>query len=246
VVIILNSDKLSTRLATVAKYVPQGAKLADIGSDHAYLPCYLAKGENIHFAIAGEVAVGPFQSAEGKVMSEGLAEIISVRLGDGLDVLQPNEVDCITIAGMGGALITSILEKGKDKLASVKRLVLQPNISAISIRNWFLENKWELIAEEIIEEDGKIYEVLVGEKGEPNKPYGSNVDSGLLLGPFLANRKEQPFRKKWSLEKNNWQRIYEALESATPSPETSKKKQELLNKIKLVEECLNNEEAERS
>jgi tRNA (adenine22-N1)-methyltransferase len=246
VVAILNSDKLSNRLATVAKYVPPGVRLADIGSDHAYLPVFLAKNKELPFAIAGEVAVGPFQSAEGKVMSEGLTEKISVRLGDGLDVIGRGEVDCITIAGMGGALISDILERGKDKLFSVKRLVLQPNISANSIRKWFLENSWELIAEEIIEEDGKIYEILVGEKGEPNNPYGKNIDSGLLLGPFLADRKEEAFRKKWSLEKNNWQRIYAQLENATPSPETLEKKQELLSKIKLVEECLNGEKTERS
>ncbi len=80
----LNTDKLSFRLATVAKYVPKGARLADIGSDHAYLPCYLAKNGKIHFAIAGEVAAGPYQSAEKNVLSEGLTEIISVRMGDGL------------------------------------------------------------------------------------------------------------------------------------------------------------------
>ena len=235
----MNSDKLSDRLATVAKYVPQEARLADIGSDHAYLPVFLAKNKGLPFAIAGEVAAGPFNSAEGKVQSEGLTEIISVRMGDGLEVIGPNEVDCITIAGMGGALIVSILERGKEKLSSVKRLVLQPNISAISIRNWLIGNDWELIAEEIIEEDGKIYEILIAEKGEPHKPYGTNLGEGLLLGPFLAKRKEEAFKKKWSLEKNNWQRIYEALESAAPSTENSEKKQALLRKIELVEECLN-------
>jgi tRNA (adenine22-N1)-methyltransferase len=234
----MNSDKLSNRLATVAKYVPKGAKLADIGSDHAYLPCYLAKKEQINFAIAGEVVLGPFQSAENQVLSEGLTNIISVRMGDGLEVIGDGEVDCITIAGMGGALITSILEKGKEKLGSVKRLVLQPNISAISIRKWFLDNGWELKAEEIIEEDGKIYEVLVGESGDPNKPYGTNIEMGLLLGPFLAKKKEVIFRKKWTLEMKNWKRIFEQLENAAQTPETIEKKQDLLTKIKLVEEVL--------
>jgi tRNA (adenine22-N1)-methyltransferase len=243
VVVLLNTDKLSFRLATVAKYVPDGARLADIGSDHAYLPCYLAKNSGIPFAIAGEVATGPYQSAERNVLSEGLSDIISVRMGDGLEVTQSGEVDCITIAGMGGALITSILENGKDKLGSVQRLVLQPNISAISIRKWFLANNWELIAEEIIEEDGKIYEILIGEKGNPYKPYRTNLDMRLLLGPFLVQKQAETFKKKWSAEKKNWQRIYEALEGAAETAETIEKKQELIDKIKLVEESLKNEES---
>jgi tRNA (adenine22-N1)-methyltransferase len=243
VVVGLNTDKLSARLAAVSKYVPKGARLADIGSDHAYLPCFLAKNEGIPFAIAGEVVMGPFQSAERNVLAEGLAGIISVRLGDGLEVIQQDEVDCITIAGMGGALIASILEDGKDKLTSVKRLVLQPNIGAISIRKWFIENNWELIDEEILEEDGKIYEILIGEKGDPIKPYKTNLDMGLLVGPFLVEKQDKTFKKKWTSEMKNWQRIFEALEGATQSSETVEKKQEIIAKIKLVEEVLKNEDS---
>ncbi|MGG3562213.1 tRNA (adenine(22)-N(1))-methyltransferase TrmK [Neobacillus rhizosphaerae] len=239
----MNTDKLSMRLETVAKYVPAGSRMADIGSDHAYLPCYLAKNTGISFAIAGEVAMGPYQSAERNVQSEGLTTIISVRMGDGLEVIQPGEVDCITIAGMGGSLITSILENGKKKLDSVTRLVLQPNISAVSIRKWFLENNWELVSEEIIEEDGKIYEVLVGEKGDPYKPYNEKIESGLLLGPFLSRKQEEAFQKKWTMELRNWQRIVEQLESAGETAETIEKKQEIVNKINLVEEALKNEES---
>jgi tRNA (adenine22-N1)-methyltransferase len=242
----LNTDKLSVRLSKVANYVPEGARMADIGSDHAYLPCYLAKNGKISSAIAGEVAEGPFHSAEKNVLAEGLADTIAVRKGDGLEVIQPSEVDCITIAGMGGALITSILDNGKDKLDSVKRLILQPNISAISIRTWLIANNWELIAEEIIEEDSKIYEILVAERGDPRKPYQEKRDEGLLLGPYLLKQKNEIFKKKWTAEMNNWQRIYQALAGASETIETIEKRKELLNKISLVEEVLNNEESKRS
>lgn len=243
----VNTDRLSARLATVAKYVPTDARMADIGSDHAYLPCYLVKNKDVSFAIAGEVALGPFQSAERNVLAEGLTDRISVRMGDGLEVIQPNEVDCITIAGMGGALIASILDNGKEKLSSVKRLVLQPNINAMSIRNWFINHNWELVAEEIMEEDGKIYEILVGEKGDPAKPYENNqLEKGLLLGPFLYPKKDETFKKKWSLEMKNWQRIYDQLEKAVPTEDTLEKKQELIKKMKLVEEVLSHEEGKRS
>lgn len=243
----LNTDKLSVRLETVAKYIPLNSRLADIGSDHAYLPSYLAKNGQISFGIAGEVAKGPFQSAEKNVMAEGLTEVISVRMGDGLAVIQPGEADCISIAGMGGSLIATILENGKEKLASVRRLVLQPNINAIAIRQWLVDHDWELIAEEIVEEDNKIYEILVAEKGDPLKPYRElPYETGLLVGPFLLQRKEKTFKKKWELEIKNWKRIYQQLESAASTVETDEKKQEVANKIHLVEEVMDNEESEWS
>jgi tRNA (adenine22-N1)-methyltransferase len=229
------------RLMTVAKYVPNNASVADIGSDHAYLPCFLVKNNGIPFAVAGEVAAGPFRSAEKNVLSEGLSQQISVRMGNGLEVIEAGEVNCITIAGMGGSLIASILEAGKEKLGLVTRLVLQPNIGADSIRKWFLENGWELIAEEILEEDGKIYEVLAAEKGDPYKPYTENLTMGLLLGPMLVKTKSAAFKKKWASEISNWQKIMQQLERATQTPETLDKKQELQTKIKLVEEALADE-----
>ncbi|HJV30772.1 MAG TPA: tRNA (adenine(22)-N(1))-methyltransferase TrmK [Bacillales bacterium] len=234
----MNSEKLSDRLNMVAGFVPKAAKLADIGSDHAYLPCFLAKKGLITFAIAGEVVAGPFESARKQVLEEGLSNVIDVRMGDGLDVLGPGEVECITIAGMGGTLIASILERGKDKLSYVKRLVLQPNISAITIRKWLLDNEWELIEEKILEEDGKIYEVLVAEKGDPMKPYHEKMESGLLLGPFLLQKKEEAFKKKWNLEMMNWHRVYDQLEKASDTIETAQKKQELWQKINLVKGVL--------
>jgi tRNA (adenine22-N1)-methyltransferase len=234
----MNTDMLSARLDAVACFVPYGSKLADIGSDHAYLPCYLAKKGMISFAVAGEVVLGPFESARRHVQEEGLADIITVRMGDGLDVIGPGDVDCITIAGMGGALITSILERGKEKLEPIKRLILQPNISAITIREWLLKNNWELVAEEILEEDGKIYEVLVAEKGEPFKPYGAKLETELLVGPFLQQKKVAAFIKKWELERANWLNILAQLEKASPSAETDQKRQELLQKINMVEEAI--------
>lgn len=231
----MNTEKLSERLETVARYVPSDSRLADIGSDHAYLPCYLAKKGLVPFAIAGEVVLGPFESARGHVQEEGLTDRITVRMGDGLDVVEPGEVDCITIAGMGGALITSILERGKEKLQNIHRLILQPNISAITIRKWLLENNWQLMEEEIIEEDGKIYEVLVAEKGDPHKPYSSDLETELLLGPFLVKKKGAPFLTKWKMEADNWRKILGQLEKASSSTETNQKKQELMQMIKMVE-----------
>ncbi|MDE3839636.1 tRNA (adenine(22)-N(1))-methyltransferase TrmK [Bacillus methanolicus] len=234
----MNSDHLSKRLQTVVRFIPMGSRLADIGSDHAYLPCYAVKKGIATFAIAGEVAEGPYRSALKQVQIEGLTKSISVRKGDGLEVVEPGEVDCVTIAGMGGTLIANILERGKEKLSDVKRLILQPNIGAISIRKWFLENGWMLISEEILEEDGKIYEVLAAEKGDPYTGYNGKLESGLLLGPLLQKKQNEIFKKKWTFEKANWKRILHQLEQAGDKPENRQKKEELLHKISLVEEAL--------
>lgn len=242
----MNTDKLSDRLQKVANFIPNGYSLADIGSDHAYLPCFVVKKGIVPFAIAGEVVEGPFQSALRQVKVEELTNKISVRKGNGLEVIEPDEVDCITIAGMGGTLISTILEDGKEKLSGVKRLILQPNISAISIREWLKSNDWELVEEEILEEDGKIYEVLVAERGNPERPYHTDCQKGLLMGPYLLNSKNHVFQKKWLEEKKNWVRILNQLCSATETEEIIEKINELKMKINMVEEVLGVEESERT
>jgi tRNA (adenine22-N1)-methyltransferase len=244
-VVIVNTEKLSDRLQTVVDFIPKGYSIADIGSDHAYLPCYTVKKGITPFAVAGEVVEGPYQSALSQVREEQLTDKISVRKGNGLEVIQPGEVDCITIAGMGGTLISNILEAGKDKLVHVKRLILQPNISAISIRQWLIHNDWELKAEEILEEDEKIYEVLVAERGMPEEPYKTDREKALLMGPFLMKDKDQVFRKKWLEEKRNWENILSKLSNASQSDEIDEKIKELKAKIQMVEEVLGVENGER-
>ncbi|HWL13141.1 MAG TPA: class I SAM-dependent methyltransferase, partial [Ureibacillus sp.] len=97
----MNAQKLSKRLETVASFVPTGAVVADIGSDHAYLPCYLVHNGIVKKAIAGEVVKGPYDSALKQVKLEGLEEHITVRLADGLKAIEERDkVDTITIAGM--------------------------------------------------------------------------------------------------------------------------------------------------
>ncbi|MFD3447703.1 tRNA (adenine(22)-N(1))-methyltransferase [Microbacteriaceae bacterium 4G12] len=234
----INEVKLSQRLEAVALEIPSQAVLADIGSDHAYLPCYAVLTGLVTSAVAGEVVEGPFQSAKSKVEQYELQSKIAVRKGNGLDVIAPKEVDVITIAGMGGALIRDILERGKDKLEGVTRLVLQPNIGAHNIRQWLIENNWELIREKILKEDGKIYEILVAEKGEANSPYSDEKERELLMGPFLLQEKSAVFIEKWSHELRSLRKIHEQLEQAGETEEANMKKQEIFQKIRMVEEGL--------
>ncbi|WP_027407830.1 tRNA (adenine(22)-N(1))-methyltransferase [Anoxybacteroides tepidamans] len=233
----MNELKLSKRLETVVSFIPKQSRLADIGSDHAYLPCYAYLHGYITMAVAGEVADGPFRSAQQQVEKTGLSHVISVRKGDGLAVIHPSEVDCITIAGMGGTLIANILEDGKEKLEGVKRLILQPNVGAHIVRKWLVDNDWELIDERILEEDGQIYEVLVAEKGSGLKPY-HRLEAELLVGPFLLQERNGVFLKKWKSEVGHWKRIVAHLEAKGTTEESIAKKEELERKIRLVEGVL--------
>lgn len=234
----MNELKLSKRLEAVASFIPKGSVLADIGSDHAYLPCYAYLQGMIEKGIAGEVVEGPFQSAVQQVRKTELDKVIEVRKGDGLEVISPNEVTCITIAGMGGTLIQSILEKGKEKLAGVQTLILQPNIGAKKIREWLLENGWELIAEQILLDDGRIYEILVAERGQSEKPYADKKEAYLLVGPFLAKERNDVFIQKWTHELAHWKKIVSQLDEAGHTEANEQKRKELTEKIRLVEEEL--------
>ncbi|MFS0780887.1 tRNA (adenine(22)-N(1))-methyltransferase [Bacillus sp. 1P06AnD] len=234
----MNSEQLSQRLHTVASFIPKGSVLADIGSDHAYLPCYAVHKGIVDRAIAGEVSEGPWSSAQKQVKAEGYEKIISVRKGDGLDVLESaGEATCITIAGMGGTLIASILERGKQKLEGVETLILQPNIQANNIRMWLLENGWELTNEEILEEDGKIYEVLVAKRGNAEAPYSEDKEREMLLGPFLMKECNPVFRKKWNHEQHHWNQIIQQLQKSGKT-DSQEKRMQLERYIQFVEEVL--------
>ncbi|QTD41673.1 tRNA (adenine(22)-N(1))-methyltransferase TrmK [Sporosarcina sp. Te-1] len=232
----MNPLKLSERLATVASFIEKGAVMADIGSDHAYLPCHLVRAGAIERAVAGEVAKGPYESAVANVAKEGLSEVITVRLANGLAAIRKeDEVDAVTIAGMGGTLIAGILEDGKARLEGVKRIIAQPNIHAIAIRSWCQDNGWTLVDERILKEDDKIYEVLVLERGE-----AAFSEVELLVGPFLMAEKSLVFMEKWTRELEEWKRVLRAIETAGHSEDAEKKKVQLQAKIEMVGKVLSN------
>ena len=187
---------ISKRLELVASFVPQGAILFDVGSDQAYLPIELVERDQIKSAIAGEVVEGPYQSAVKNVEAHGLKEKIQVRLANGLAAFEEaDQVSVITIAGMGGRLIARILEEGLDTLANVERLILQPNNREDDLRIWLQENGFQIVAESILEEAGKFYEILVVEAGEM-KLSASDV----RFGPFLSKEVSPVFVQKWQKE----------------------------------------------
>ncbi|MEN0643116.1 tRNA (adenine(22)-N(1))-methyltransferase TrmK [Alkalicoccobacillus gibsonii] len=236
----MNEHKLSNRLMAVAGYVNHLKSFADIGSDHAYLPSYLCLTNPSIHAVAGEIVEGPFQAARKQVKESKLESRIDVRKGSGLEVIKPHEVEGITIAGMGGALIASILEEGKEKLEGVQRLVLQPNNSAWSVRIWLLENKWKLIDEDILIENEKFYEILVAEPGNDQERYEKDREKKLMLGPHLIKDPSQVFIEKWMSEKQNWERVLKALKQGKEQESLIQRKAQIEMKLQFVQEVLTN------
>lgn len=234
----MNTNQLSERLSMVASFVPKDTVLADIGSDHAYLPCYLMNKGKIRRAIAGEVVKGPFEAASRNVALNGFTDRIEVRLANGLQAIEETDhVETVTIAGMGGTLITSILEAGKDRLTHVQRIIVQPNLHAIAIREWAVENGFCIVDEEILLEDSKIYEVLVLERGTAEY---SKAD--LLVGPVLRHKRSNVFQAKWERELQEWQRVIKALEKAEQTEEIKQKRANVQENIELVRKVLAHEE----
>lgn len=113
-------------MKAVASMVTTGGILADIGTDHAYVPIALVQRQKIKGAIAMDINEGPLARAQEHIRAARLEEYIQTRLSDGAEALLPNEADSILIAGMGGELILHILTEGESVCSTAKELILQP------------------------------------------------------------------------------------------------------------------------
>ncbi len=230
----MNAQQLSKRLAKVGEFVPSQARLADIGSDHAYLPVRLMLAKKISYAVCGEVVKGPYESALHQVTLQGLADNITVRLADGLFAIEPSDkIDTITICGMGGNLIKQILLEGKERITGEELLVLQPNVGEATLRKYLVANGYTIIAEEILEENKKIYEIIVAKKLV--QPMSLN-EAQYLFGPILMQEKSPVFIKKWQRELMQRQRVLQQLQNSAQNHD--QKIVELQVEMKLIEEVL--------
>lgn len=150
-------QELSKRLLTVAGMVENDSVVADIGTDHAYIPIYLVEQGVCKKAIAMDVNPGPLERAREHILASGLSEQIVTRLSDGLAKLSENEADTYVIAGMGGPLMVSILARRMDLLQKGKTLVLQPQSEIGEVREFLIHNHYKIIQEEMFYDMEKTY-----------------------------------------------------------------------------------------
>jgi tRNA (adenine22-N1)-methyltransferase len=212
----VDAKQLSQRLATVGSFVKPGARVADIGSDHAYLPANLALNQRISWGVAGEVVKGPFENARHEIRKLGLEEHLEARLADGLAAIEPQDrIDTVTIAGMGGPLIRHILEANPTRLAGVTRLVLEPNVGEATVREWLVANHFKITAERILSEDNHTYEVICADKTDDPFHYS---EAELLFGPYLLVERSTVFIKKWQRELQRTERAVTQMQQAKVAP----------------------------
>ena len=152
--------ELSKRLAAVAALVSEGRTVADIGTDHGYIPIWLTEKGICKKAFAMDVRKGPLSRAEEHITGHGLGNYIETRLSDGLGALRPGEADCMIAAGMGGNLIIKILEEGRPVLNCMQECILQPQSEISKVRIWLEENGYEAVQEDMVLEDGKYYPMM--------------------------------------------------------------------------------------
>ena len=154
---------LDTRLRAAADMVPRGARLADIGSDHAYLPIALCLEGKIEYALASDINEGPVASARANIAKNGLSGKIEAIRADGLDNARDFAPDCITVLGMGGELIVSILARAEWVRNEGITLVLQPMTHAEILAKYLAENGFDVTDEKIVsvgERDDRIYRLM--------------------------------------------------------------------------------------
>ena len=174
------------RLEAVFSIVPKARAIADIGTDHGYLAVELINRNRADFVIAGDVHKGPFETAREAVAEAGLAEAISVRHGNGLAVLQPEEADLLILAGMGAVTMIQIFEAQPKVVEGAKRLILQPMIGSGALRRWLGDYNIIVMKDELREEEGRLYEFLVAEPGRAAKP---EEDILFDIGPLLWQKR---------------------------------------------------------
>ncbi|MCD8105394.1 MAG: class I SAM-dependent methyltransferase [Lachnospiraceae bacterium] len=247
--------KLSKRLSAVAAMVTPGMTLADIGTDHAYIPIDLVERGVIPRAIAADVHPGPLLRAQEHIRERGLADRICTRLSDGLLAFAPDEAQSIVIAGMGGALTVRILQNGaelfeREKASclqtqkGVQELILQPQSEIAHVRAWLWRNGWEAVREDMVFEDGKYYPMMKAKRCMHSsrifavpEPFAGSNPLSLEFGSKLLEARHPVLREYLQKEKVKQEQILTALAGQTGQKALSRA-QEIRQKLALVDAAL--------
>ena len=226
-------------MKAVASMVTPGNVLADVGTDHGYVPISLVQRKRIPRAIAMDVNKGPLQRACEHIAEFQLEECIETRLSDGVKKLKVGEVDSILIAGMGGELVIHILSDGLEVCRSVKELILQPQSELDKVRRFLRENKFQIVDEDMVIEDGKYYPMMKVVPVEEDEFWVNIPEEAIracyMYGPLLLKNGNPSLRKFLVKQHKQLDKIMKELEKQPESEKIAARKQEVLNEISLNE-----------
>ena len=226
--------ELSKRLYAVAGLVTEGASVADIGTDHGYVPIYLVKNKIASKVIAMDINKGPLERARMHIIGHGLKGQIETRLSDGLKQIVPGEVDGMIAAGMGGALVIKILEDSKEVVDALQFAVLQPQSEIAKVRKYLNKNGLVIVDEDMVEEDGKFYPMMKVVHGEPEK----YEEYEYIYGKKLLE-KQHPVLQKFLLREQYIQEsIVEQLSKHIGSESAEQRTREILHERQYTQEAL--------
>lgn len=173
--------ELSKRLQAVADLVSDGLIVADVGTDHGYIPIYLVETRKSPYALAMDVNKGPLMRAKEHIAEYGFRSLIETRLSDGVRALQVGECECVVIAGMGGALTVKILEEGKEIFKRLNEFVLQPQSELQKVREYLCQNEYSIVKENMVLDDGKFYPMFRVINGKSPEYHSIELRYGKLL-----------------------------------------------------------------
>lgn len=225
--------EISLRLKTIASMVDKCECVADIGTDHGYIPMYLIKNNVCNRAIASDINKGPVEKAKFNVRIEGLENKIDCRLGGGLSTVKKGEAQGIVIAGMGGNLIRDIIEEKLSIFKEAQFAILQPVQNPEVLREYIYTKGYKIIDEELCIDDNKFYEII-------KIKYDNNVqvvDSIFYeVGEKLLDKKHHLVKEFIEYKLERYTKILNNIKENTDLAE--KRKAEVKEKIKKLEELL--------
>ncbi|PYG87028.1 tRNA (adenine22-N1)-methyltransferase [Ruminiclostridium sufflavum DSM 19573] len=207
---------LKGRLKLLADKVPKCDVAADIGTDHAYIPIYLIQQGICKKAIASDVRIGPVRVANKNINLYKMNDRIEARLGSGLDTLSENEADAIIIAGMGGTLLSGLLNDNAEKACKAASLILQPMNDLDMVREWLLDHKFDIYDEELAAEGEKIYCVISARYDGQDRDYQSFQ---LHVGEKLIEKKDPLLPAYCEIRLRQTNRILSQLEAMEDNKE---------------------------
>ena len=198
---------LSKRLNAVAGMVTKGNIVADIGTDHGYVPIYLIKNKISPLAYAMDINEGPIKIAKANIEREGFSDKIKVIQSDGMEKFTSGMAESVIIAGMGGELIVNILKKSAVN-DTVEEFILSPHKRLDLVRKFIIENGWRIIKEDMIVDSGKYYTVLKAVKGVEKIPYS---EEEYMYGRCLLDEKNNILKEYLEKEYNKFKQIKDVM-----------------------------------